>query len=282
MSYALPLATQRRSQAIPMAVYRRQVLLAQGAPRVALLVLAAILYGLAASPWQLGTEIGVPSSESRLRRADVGVPVTLPDRPALADTRPALAPPPRAVARGVASLSGASSAVLTNVQIAISFLDGVVIEPGEQLSFDDTARTWDFKEDPRYIAGPATALRGPIVMRGGGVCWLSSALWRAALEAGLRTDLRENHYGLIESLGPGLDASNTLVIRNDSAAPLTVRASMDDEQVSVTFLADQPLDRIASIRGPERLGPRTYAVYQDVFWADGRTTTSEFVSRYFW
>jgi vancomycin resistance protein YoaR len=119
-------------------------------------------------------------------------------------------------------------------------------------------------------------------MRGGGVCWLSTALWRAALAAGLRTDVRENHYGFVAALGGGLDATNTLVIRNDSDVPVTVRAWMDEDQVYVTLYADGSLGRTSTVRGPERLSSGRYVAYQDIAWDDGPTTTNEFVSRYNW
>ena len=101
----------------------------------------------------------------------------------------------------MAYIGGMGEAAVTNIGIAISLIDGAVIQPGERFSFDDTARTWDFNEDPIYVWGTATTTRGIIPMRGGGVCWLSTALWRATLAAGLRTDFRENHYGLIDQFG---------------------------------------------------------------------------------
>lgn len=191
-------------------------------------------------------------------------------------------PGPSEVAHGMAYVGGTGEAAITNVAIAISFLDGAVIEPGARLSFDDTARTWDFNEDPLYVWGTATTTRGIIPMRGGGVCWLSTALWRATLAAGLRTDFRENHYGLVDQLGAGLDATNTLVIRNDSPAAITVRASLEEDEVHVSLLSDGPLDRTANVDGPFAAGRGGHVIYQDVTWADGRKTSSEFVSRYYW
>jgi len=177
---------------------------------------------------------------------------------------------------------GAGKASITNVGIAISFVDGAVIEPGGRFSFDDTARTWDFSEDPRYLWGPATSTRGVILMRGGGVCWLSTALWRAALAAGLETDFRENHYGLVDLLGGGLDATNTLVLRNDSDVPITIRAWMDNDYVYASLYPEGDLGRSGVVRGPERLSSGRWIAYQDITWADGHTSTNEFLSRYSW
>ncbi len=244
-------------------------------------MLAIALYLAVGSPWAL-----IHRTDTTVFGPAVPIPLTAP---ALNAVDASLAPvsldlvgPPE-VAHGSAYVGGIGEAALTNIEIAIGFLDGAVIEPGQQLSFDDTAHTWDFNEDPIYEMGTATTTRGLIFMRGGGVCWVSTALWRAALAAGLRTDFRENHYGLVDQLGPGIDATNTLVIRNDASVPITVRASLeDDERVHVSLLSDEPLDRTADINGPWWVGGGIYAMHQDVTWADGRVTSSEFRSHYYW
>jgi hypothetical protein len=274
----------RGSQAIPMSVYRRQQLSAYLRPRVPFLVAVVGIYVLAGSPWA-----------SASWKADEGpavLPMTLigPTLIAAQASEPvreiaanASAPAVLSeVGHGVAYIGGIGEAAVTNIGIAISFVDGAVIQPGARFSFDDTARTWDFHEDPAYLWGTATTTRGIIPMRGGGVCWLSTALWRATLAAGLRTDFRENHYGLIDQLGAGLDATNTLVIRNDSPVAVTVRASLEEDELHVSLVAEEPLDRSTTIDGPFPAGRGGHVIYQDVAWADGRKTSSEFVSRYYW
>jgi VanW like protein len=283
-SYRRPLVG-RGSQAIPMGVYRRQQLTAQVGPRLVVLLAAVALYMSGVSPWALNSQRGADRPTIR----DILSGPILASR-STTDAQSGTASPgdstrmlgPSEVAHGMAYVGGMGEAAVTNAAIAISFLDGTVIEPGEQLSFDDVARTWDFNEDPIYVWGTATTTRGIIPMRGGGVCWVSTALWRATLAAGLRTDFRENHYGLVDQLGAGLDATNTLVIRNDSPVPITVRALLDEDEVHVSLLADGPLDRTAEVDGPFPAGRGGHVIYQDVTWADGRTTSSQFVSRYYW
>jgi len=260
-------------------VYRRQRLTGFLRIRLPLSLLAFALYLAAGTPW---------SFLHRLDRAVLGPAIPAPViAPALADPAtpfgPEVPPGPAEIAQGTAYVGGISQAAVTNIEIAIDRVDGVVIGPGEKFSFDDTAATWDFYEDPIYLMSTGTSAGGVIAMRGGGVCWVSTALWRAALDAGLRTDFRENHYGLVDQLGPGIDATNTLVIRNDSPVPITVRASLgDDERVHVSLLSDDPLDRTAEVNGPWWVGGGVYAIHQDVTWADGHVTSSEFRSRYYW
>jgi VanW like protein len=133
---------------------------------------------------------------------------------------------------------------------AVSFIDGIVIPAGERLVFDDIARTWDYRDDPSYVLGKATSVRGFVHTRGGGVCTVSTAVWRAALEAGLRTDRRQSHHGLMEPGDPGLDATNTLIIANDSSEAVVVHVWLDDEPFGPA--CSQTTSWIAPHRYPSR------------------------------
>ena len=275
-------------QAIPMGDYRRKLFLGTQFPRLAILLAALVLYSSAASPWFAlrGLSVAFPTATETARSEVLAIPreVLIPDISAkelAADEAALAAASIRFLAQGQAdaTLVGAAR---TNALIALDFIDGYVIEPGERFSFDDVARTWDFREDPSYLWSLGTSRYGFISMRGGGACWVSTALWRAALYAGLPTELRQNHLGAVPSLGIGTDATNTLVLRNDSAQPITVRAWMDDEAINVALLASDNLDRRGSVRGPTRAGPGSYVLYQDVTWDDGRVTTTPYYSGYYW
>jgi hypothetical protein len=280
-------------QAIPLADYRRKLFFDTQLPKLMLLLGALALYTSAASPWvqpHWGMGFGAtarpalsnrPATETTAAAAEA---VMAAD--AAADLESTDAPPVaswRYLAQGQATAAGFGSVEMTNALIAISFIDGYVIQPGAQFSFDDVARTWDYREDTRYLWSYGTSRYGLIPMRGGGVCWVSTALWRAALWSGLPTDVRQNHEGLVRILGAGTDATNTLVIRNDSPAPITIRAWVDDEDVNVALLTDSDaIKRTARVYGPDRLGPGSYVLHQDVSWPDGTTTTQHFYSGYFW
>jgi len=76
-----------RSQAIPMAVYRRQLFFAQWRPRILILLFALAMYPIAASPW---TGVGLSD-----RPFPAGLYLGLAERvvdsrPAVADVRPDL------------------------------------------------------------------------------------------------------------------------------------------------------------------------------------------------
>lgn len=277
-----------RSQAIPVHQYRRRVFLGQYGPPMLAATLAAVVFSIGFAIWE---NLVLPSLAPRHFVLDSPLHVMFRTalRPGVEKAGVAegvLQTPDLAealvVGQGTASIAGVGGNALKNMRIAIGFLDGVVIPPGEALSFDDVAQTWDFKEHPAYLPSYATSVRGPIIMRGGGVCWVSTALWRAALAAGLATDVRENHYGLVAPLGAGLDATNTLVIRNNSVVPITVRAWEESSAVVVALVSEGKLDRTATVSQPAQIGRGTYVVYQTVYWDDGEVTTHAFHSRYYW
>lgn len=271
-----------RTQAIPLGVHRRRQWMAR-----ARFPILALLGMVLASGALIRVRDAVRSSapEEAVAVFQAQEAAECPGA-CLADTQAPdleVAPPgPPPLGSGVAFIGDLTEAGITNIEIAISFIDGTVIPPGARFSFDDSARTWDYGEDERYVMSTATSVSGLIAMRGGGVCWVSTALWRAALAAGLRTEHRESHMGLVDQLGPGLDATNTLVIRNDSTLPVTVRTWLEGDTVVAALIADEPLDRTVATRGPVPLGPGRYVLYRDVTWPNGETTTSEFLSRYYW
>ena len=287
-----------RAQAVPIATYRRTVAVAY--MRRQLAVLAAVGLCLCTLSPSLVTWEAAPTrvAPSTARSLPVSAPSLLVG-PLLETTHapaaaPALllaeaepdaedaAPAPIVVADARASTSHLDEAGIYNVLIALSFVDGVVMPPGARLVFDDVARTWDYREDPSYVMGRATSIRGLINMRGGGVCTVSTALWRAALAAGLRTDRRQSHYGLMEPGGPGLDATNTLIIANDSNEAVRVHVWLDGDSVRAQLIADGDLGRIVNVAEPRSLGNRRWLLEQEVTWADGRTTVDRFVSQYYW
>ena len=105
-----------------------------------------------------------------------------------------------------------------NLRLAVQALDGTVLRPGEELSFN-------------RCVGPRTAERGygpaPVILRetrqvqvGGGVCQAATTLFDAALLAGLGVVERHRHSSPVDYVAPGEDATiawgaKDLRLRND-------------------------------------------------------------------
>lgn len=117
-----------------------------------------------------------------------------------------------------------------NITLAVTKLHGIALEPGERLSF--LSAIGPITEENGYVGGSAI-VGGEIVNNaiGGGVCAVSTLVYRAAWHAGLEVLERRGHsfwLGLYADQ-PGLesavdDPSLDLVIKNDTPSPVFVEA----------------------------------------------------------
>ena len=113
----------------------------------------------------------------------------------------------------------------SNIKLAASKLDGVILMPGERLSFNGTVgeRTLrgGFKLAGVYKQGKHD------VGVGGGICQVSTTLYNASLFANLRIRQRSNHSLPVAYVPLGRDAtvdygSLDLVVENTTKAPIGV------------------------------------------------------------
>ncbi len=135
-------------------------------------------------------------------------------------------------------LWGSTANRISNVRLACSRFDGMVLQPGEQFSYNDIVgeRTAEagFKVAPVY-SGTAH-LDG----LGGGICQVSSTLYNAALYAGLQIDERVCHTMIVGYLPLGLDATvdwpdTNFVFTNNRDYPIRIKAGVDESGRSVTI-----------------------------------------------
>ncbi len=169
-----------------------------------------------------------------------------------------------------------------NVRLAALHLNRVILEPGDELSFNE-------------VVGPRSAEAGfeyaPVIANGrirrgsgGGVCQVATTLHAAALEAGLTVVARRAHSRPSSYIDAGLDA--TVVdgrvdyrIRNDYDFPVAVRtkATADDllviqitgaEQVVPTAVRTQRIRVLP--RGERRVEDPTLAAGAEVIEEPGR------------
>ena len=110
------------------------------------------------------------------------------------------------IAKGVTKFAGSSKARVKNIEVAASKFVGVVIAPDEVFSFNkyvgDITAANGF-EDSLIIAGDRTA-----VGVGGGVCQVSTTVFRASFFGGFPTVERWAHGYVVGYYGPpGIDAT---------------------------------------------------------------------------
>ena len=143
------------------------------------------------------------------------------------------------VASGTTYFAGSSAARIRNIEVAAEKFKGVVIPPGETFSFnrfvEDVTAANGF-EDSAIIWGDRTAIGV-----GGGVCQVSTTIFRAAYQAGLPIVERYNHGYVVSWYGePGMDATIytptvDFRFRNDTDAFLLVDPEVDAVGGSMTF-----------------------------------------------
>ena len=124
-------------------------------------------------------------------------------------------------------------AALENERLALSGLEAVRIEPGEAWSFN--GHIGPRTAEAGYLFAPEPAYGRDVGGVGGGVCRVSTALYRAALLALLPVQERHPAAAPTGYAPSGQEAAVSdqgldLIIRNDSDAPLWLAARTWDEE----------------------------------------------------
>ncbi len=144
------------------------------------------------------------------------------------------------VAQGTSSFKGSSAGRIQNIRTATAQFEGVVIPPGGVFSFNqflgDVTEANGY--DDAYIIFADRTVLGP----GGGVCQVSSTVFRAAFFGGFPIVERWAHAYRVSWYEPpvGLDAtifspSVDLKFRNDTEAYLLIQPKIDLRAGTLTF-----------------------------------------------
>jgi vancomycin resistance protein YoaR len=142
------------------------------------------------------------------------------------------------------TLIGSLPARTDNVKLAVAALNGTVLKPGDQLSFD-------------RVVGPRTRERGyqpaPVILHearqiqiGGGVCQVASTVFVAALLSGLTAVERYRHSTPVDYVALGQDATiawgaKDLKIRNTSEQSVRLKVEIVGGALTARFEGQDPL-----------------------------------------
>ena len=108
--------------------------------------------------------------------------------------------------KGESNFRGSSRSRVKNINVAANKISSTLLKPEEEFSFVNTLG----KVDARNGYLPELVIKGnkTIPEYGGGICQVSTTLFRAALNAGLPILERRNHSYVVNYYGkPGLDAT---------------------------------------------------------------------------
>ncbi|HSW48452.1 MAG TPA: VanW family protein [Candidatus Saccharimonadales bacterium] len=177
------------------------------------------------------------------------------------------------IAEGTSLFAHSIENRIYNVNLAASRINGALIKPGETFSFaktvGDVTSLTGYKQ--AYVIENGKTVLGD----GGGVCQVSTTLFRAALNAGLPIVERNQHAYRVgyyeEDSPPGIDAavyipSVDLKFKNDTDHYILVQTVIDLEALRLTFqLFGTKDNRIVTVNKPVILSqsPAPPDEYQD-------------------
>lgn len=177
------------------------------------------------------------------------------------------------IGTGKSQFKNSAATRMHNISLAASRLNGMVIPPGETLSFNEALG------DVSFFTGYQQAYvikEGKIILGdGGGVCQVSTTLFRAALSSGLPIVERRAHSYRVsyyeQDSSPGIDAtvyspSPDLKIKNDTPAHILIQSYFDKKNSALTFEFYGTSDgRVATITKPKLwdFTPPPPDLYQD-------------------
>ncbi|MBQ6402949.1 MAG: VanW family protein, partial [Oscillospiraceae bacterium] len=136
------------------------------------------------------------------------------------------------------SFWGSSSNRINNIELVAQKLNGLVIQPGEEFSYNGYVgeRTVEagFKAADAYVNG------GVEPQIGGGICQVSSTLYCAVLAAQLEIVDRSAHMFAVGYLPKGLDATVSwpgpdFKFRNSRDYPIRIAARVDRDTTNLTI-----------------------------------------------
>lgn len=146
------------------------------------------------------------------------------------------------IGRGTSKFKGSISSRIYNIGLASSKFNGVLVSPGETFSFNqvlgDVSAFTGYKQ--AYVIKDGRTVLGD----GGGVCQVSTTLFRATLDAGLPIVERRSHSYRVayyeQGSPPGLDATiysptTDLKFTNDTPGHLLIQTLFEPETVSLIF-----------------------------------------------
>ena len=125
----------------------------------------------------------------------------------------------------------------TNIKLAAEAINGTVIKPGAEFSFNGTVGQ---RTEAKGYKGAAAYNNGEVVQEiGGGVCQVSTTLYNAVFRAGLEITYRRSHTFEPNYVTPGQDATVSwdqpdFKFRNNSSTAIGLKASYADQKVTIS------------------------------------------------
>ena len=126
----------------------------------------------------------------------------------------------------------------TNIRLASEALNGTIVQPGQEMSFNEVVGQ---RTAAKGYQGAAAYSGGEVVEEiGGGVCQVSTTLYNAVVRAGLKVSVRRSHTFAPSYVTPGMDATVSwggpeFKFVNTSNTAIGIRAAYSNQTVTVSI-----------------------------------------------
>lgn len=192
------------------------------------------------------------------------------------------------IARGESDFHGSTKARVNNIRTGSSKFNGVIIKPGEVFSFNNVLGSVD--EKTGYLAELVIKSGRVVPELGGGLCQLSTTVFRAAILAGLPIKERRPHSFPVKYYNPqGFDATiypevSDLKFINDTGAHILIQTSIAGTKLFVEFYGSSD-GRQITMDGPYQYDIKTSGAmkanfFRTVSYENGDKKTERFDSNY--
>jgi vancomycin resistance protein YoaR len=192
------------------------------------------------------------------------------------------------IATGQSNFSGSTVSRIQNITTAAALYNGILIPAGKVFSFNDILG----EVDAEHGYAPEKVIKnGKIEYEyGGGICQVSTTMFRAAMEAGFPIVERKNHAFPVHYYEPqGYDATiypgvSDLRFKNDSPSYVLVQMRTVGKNLYFDFYGTSD-GRVVTIDGPHQYdiqpdGAMKAVLTRTISFADGASKSQAFYSNY--
>jgi vancomycin resistance protein YoaR len=189
---------------------------------------------------------------------------------------------------GASNFAGSPKNRMHNIKVGTTKISGILLKPGEEFSFAE--RIGEIGAKQGYLPELVIKKNKTIPEYGGGICQVSTTIFRAAVNSGLKIIERHPHAFPVKYYNPqGFDATvyppkPDLKFVNDTANNLLIQGKVEGTKLTFEFYGT-PDSREIKIKGPFILesnpdGSMKTILYQQI-WRDGQMEREDkFFSNY--
>jgi vancomycin resistance protein YoaR len=163
------------------------------------------------------------------------------------------------IGTGITDFTGSPANRIENITVGEQKINGQLVKPGAE--FSTVAALGPIDEAHGYVQGLVIINNETLPEDGGGLCQVSTTLFRAVLNAGLPVTDRTSHSYEVsyyqKGIGPGLDATiydptPDFKWKNDTGHYIYIEGSIQNDHLTFQFYGTSD-GRVSSIDGPHTL-----------------------------